>query len=318
MSQIGLALGGIGGLLGGVGGILGSLSGNRAGRQARDYAAARATEGMDRTLGLLFGSPLIGARNYAGNRPMDMTGVRLADATGGSLLSRFNRNVANAQNRGNRLLQSVRQAGARNLADFNAGTADMLDVARGSEQIADSYASGAEALIDEDAARALAAANALSMAALNARGLGGSTEVANQISNNALTTAREATRAKIGVRSERADRLLRARDQRLSLLDSRTGRRAALADQNIGREATIRSAVDDRDIQLRDAITRTLLAVMSGQVANPFIGQNTSSYYPGYSPLGSGLASLGRSVSGIGGYLAGRRRDDNNNDDDDR
>ncbi len=283
MSALGGALGIAGALAGSAAGFLGAQSANRAGRQARDWSNARTSEGMDRLLGFLYGQQGIDARSGGRGSTIDDTGVKLANAMGGSLDSQLRNNVRMSRVTGNRIV-----------GDYNAGAQASDALARGAEGIAANYGRGAEDLIDVDMGRALEGANRLAMAQLASRGLGNSTLVGNQISENGINAAREGLRQKIGVRRDTTDRVLQARSQTLANTRANTAGRTGIQAANL-----------DRTMQLRTGRQNTLLSAMNSGIMNPWLGASTTQYYPGYSSLGSGLNGLAQGLSGAGGFIAG-------------
>lgn len=262
-----------GGLLGGAGALFGSQSTNRAGRQARDYYNARTNEGRSLFLNTLYGGNQL---NNAGmfNDP----------------------NQTQLQNRGGLLGYNdktlKRSLGMYDKATglFNQDAARISGLASGAEGIARGYGAGANAMIDQETARSLRAANAVSQARLNAGGLGNSTFVANQLGNNQLNATRQANLQKLGVMQDTTDRVLGARENRIG---TERGLAAARTGLGTGRAALF------NDQRNRNAQFQA--AALQSSVVNPWLGQNTTSYYPGSSGAGSLFASLGTGLAGLAG-----------------
>jgi hypothetical protein len=265
---------GVGGAVAGTAGsMFGAASSNRAGRQARDWYHSRTNEGRSLFLNSLYG----------GNQ-LNNSGL-------------FNDpNQTQLQNRGGLLgyndktLKGTLRQYDRANRGFNQDASRISGLAAGAEGMARGYGAGAEALIDQESARGLKAANAQAQARLNASGLGNSTFVGNQLANNQLNSTRMANQQKLAARQQTLDRSLGARDNRVN-----TERALAAARMGIGTgRASLFSEGRNRNAQFQ-------AGALSSSVVNPWLGQGTSQFYPGVSGTGSGLATLGTSLAGLGG-----------------
>lgn len=72
-----------------------------------------------------------------------------------------------------------------------------------------------------------------------------------------------------------------------------------------GQKTGLQSALLDRNLNLRQAPLATELQTLTGPGFNWWQGQDTTRYYPGVSPSGSALSTLGNALSASGGYLLG-------------
>lgn len=340
-----------GGLLSGVGGIMGGVAANREGRKARDYSAKRTAEGMNRLGYAFFGAdpfneymrattlygqgdgsvaPYLNANanaNLFGNASPgsifgQMQGISGSAGAGrNAALGRFDRDSASLFGTG---LYNAQAVGglydrARNdtIGRFRSDMGRVAGVARG-------YGAGAEALIDEDAGRALTEANRISTARMAGSGLGNSTLLSNQMAGNTATIRRAAARDKVGVQRERADREMGA----LSAMASGTlgagtslyGQQAGALERGLGStldraasRSALRTGIEQDNIGRDEANRRNdllmALNVLQGPVMNPWLGAGTSQYYPGVSPGGSALTSVGNSLAMLGAY--GMARNEN-------
>lgn len=294
-------------------GALGSQSSNRAARQSRDWTNSRTSEGMDRLYGLLFGQQGLNARN--GLRPagpIDTSGAAVAPS--GGIAGYNDRTLARGQrmyNRGYNLFNRD----ASNIFGLASGAEDMaMQSGRGldrlgaeAEGFARQYGRGANAQIDAETANALQSANALSQARLNASGLGNSTLVGNALSGNALNAGLQAGRQKVDIQREMTDRLLGARQNRIQTGQLAAGRMLGARQNTIGTQqslAAARAGLNTGAASLfmdqRNRNASTLLSGMMSGVANPWLGQPTSQYYPGMSSAGSALAIVGTSLGALG------------------
>lgn len=174
---------------------------------------------------------------------------------------------------------------------FDSGMMDERNLYRASEGMARQFGQGGEALIDQDTARAIKAANQVAGASLAARGFGGSTMLANQQSQNQINATREGSKAKVGLRQQALDRVLGVR-----------GQAAASQNQNNSRRADLQGNLLNNTMLYRQQPIQTQLNTQMSGVMNPFLGANTTQYFPGVSPEGSALATAGNALGLYGGY----------------
>lgn len=289
MSGVAAAIAG-GAALSAGGGMLSAASGNRAARQQRDFNDVRTGQNYDRIYGLLTGNDQAIRRRYdagSGTTPgagdkwfqknADLSGITLGNTAFGK--GGF---IGNSKN----TIKMARNQGAQTLKNYSNAAAGTLDTARRSEATARGFGRGEEALIDQEMQRALSGANAMSLAAGNARGLGNTSIIGDQFSQNAINSAREAAKAKVGVRRDTLDRVLQAQ-----------GRQAGIQGEQASTMANLSNLNTDRATQLRDQFAKTLLALMQG------MGGSSTFNPPGYSVAGQGVGAAGNTLSGIGGLL---------------
>lgn len=275
-----------GSLLGAAGSFFGAQSDNRAARKQRDYLSDRLTEQGGRSINVLFGGNRFDTRSWrdGGFRPREGQVNPFEDPNDPGIFARLEGLGPAYQKR----------FGQQVIAPYKRDAYEQRGLAEGAEGIAAEYGRGAEALIDEDASRALTGANRMSSSALTARGLGGSSIVGNQIAGNTRDINREATRQKIDVRKENTDRRLNARSQRIGVLDQ-TGRGLA----------TLRESMNNNRLGLDQQSTLFRANTLLGPIFNPY-SASTNIPIAGASPGASALGSLGTSLSGFGGFMAGR------------
>lgn len=274
MSQFLSDYGGLIGLgLGAAGSVIGGQAPNRAGRQARDWTNARNNEYRANYANSLFG------RQWLNNNGQVNPGQ--TDPLASGSLNLFGQN----QNTLRRTMNLYGQA----QQGFEGDAGRIGQMAGGAEGIARGYGAGSNALIDQQTARAIKAANATSQARLNAGGLGGSTFAANQQANNTLLGNLGAAEQKNEIRRQTTDRVLGARQNRV-------GTERALSSARTGL-ATGRAGLFDAS---RRANTNFQNQALTSQIMNPWLGQSSSQYYPGSSPGGSLFATLGTGIAGLG------------------
>lgn len=172
-----------------------------------------------------------------------------------------------------------------------------------------------EGVIRSDAAEALANMNQASDARLGA--LGVNTLASNQRAGNAAEINRETNRALTDVADRRAqlvggsqgfqaqalsrlfgDELDATRQLGSRNLDRAQAQALALAglrDQNVARGA-----------QLRAQPLNMELSLLGSPLFNPWLGRQTSQFYPGFSGIGTAFNEIGKGAGTYGGYLLGQ------------
>lgn len=277
MSGFGAALGG--GILSSIGGLLGGQSANRAGRQAKDLYTQQTNSGTNRYWNSLYGA---GGGGRAG---MD------AFTTGTSGPPTPSSDSLLGQQQGLANLYGQKTGGIN--SQFGQGVAGLNNLYGGSEGLAEQYGRGGEALIDQETARTLKGANQSSAAQLAASGFGNSTAGANQSSQNAINANLAGSEAKLNLRNQALQTRLGVR-----------GQQAGAQQTNIGRQADLSGNQLNNQMGYSQQPIQTQLSALNSSVMNPFLGQNTSQYYPGYSAAGTALANSGNALGTYGGYQA--------------
>lgn len=291
----GLLAGGIGGGLSALGGVLGAGAQRTATNQARDMYLQNAIEGKRQLGSLLYGDGYWSgfaadpnARQYGLYHPESpVTSIvqhRPDQPSANSILGRQTALGDLYENR-SRGIQS----------DFDAGAANLRGLYANSEGLASQFGQGGEALIDQDSARSLKAANRVAGADLASRGFGNSTMLATVKSQNQMNSAREGAKAKLGLRQQALDRILGVR-----------GQRAASDNTNLGRRADLQNSSLNNLMLYRQQPIQTELNAQMSNVMNPLLGQNTSQYFSGVSPGGTALTTAGNALGTAGGYMMGR------------
>lgn len=142
--------------------------------------------------------------------------------------------------------------------------------------------------------RALAGLNRQTQSRLLSSGLGNSTLLTQQMSGN-TRNVREAEDNAMGSVS----------DRQLSMLSGIRQGNLSAAYGRAGQKTGLQSGLLDRNLNLRTAPLTTELQMTTGAGFNPWLGRDTTQYYPGVSPGGSALSTIGNSISGVGGLMLG-------------
>lgn len=261
------------------GSLLGASRGNRLARQQRDWYDKRTGDGAQRLTNAYWGA---GAGNPAA---WSVPGGALPTPDAGSILGRLRGLGDYGESRGREIV-----------ADYNADTGRLTNLAAGAEGMADQWGRGRDKIIRQDSADSLRDMNDASRAALAASGFGASTAVADRLASNAESVGRNQQRALQDLGEAQIDRRLGARTQRLNVeggrASGRTGLQTGLLSQSIG---------------LREAPIRAEMSAVESPIMNPWL-HYAGAYQPaGASGLGSALSNIGGLATSYGGYLLGQQ-----------
>lgn len=289
---------------------LGAQAEGRDGRKARDWYHRRTGEGAARIANPFFGYDAWSDLSFGSTGDTSGPGARAAhqrfeDRIGGSIFDQ----IKGLSSRYGDLNQSIfdRQQGGFDALN-RRGNADLASAqmfGRGLVNTARSYGDGSERLIDEDMERQRRAADRSSLAALSARGLGNSTLVGNQLSGNALESARTGSRLKDEVRRARTGLEMGAMQQANAAEMGVRGRNYGSIFDQIGHTTALGERTFGRGQTLESAPLNATLTMLGNPMLNPWYGQNTGQYYPGVSALGSGMATAGNALGAFGGFMGG-------------
>lgn len=251
---LGLGLGGMG--LSALGGLMGGQSSRTAAHQARDMALGNAVQGQRNLGSRLWGRGFTSDQDWTFDKTILRQNIP-GQADDDSILGRMNALARTSAARGN----------------------ELEGLARGNEDIALGFGKGANASIDEQTAHDLKAANAQTLARLNAMGLGGSTLATDSLGANNERFSRGARAQKVGVQQATTDRRMSARSARVGVGASNLERNTRLAQDPLNLEYN----------------------ALNSSIMNPFLGGNTNQYFSGQ----SGAASAASGAAGTLGVLSG-------------
>jgi len=219
---------------------------------------------------------------------------------------------------------------AKTLADYDAasrifGRQGAQDVSRAQYQTGDlvgtakQFGKGREDIIRRDAQRGLNNANAGSTAEMIASGLGASTLTQNAKAQNARTYGDIQSNALQSLGDSQLSAIMGAkqwgygneneinqagRNRMLSREGGRTALQGQQTDRLAGRMAGgsgIQERNADRNTQLGMQAPMLKYSMFQSPQFNPFLGMDTTRYFPGASPGGAFMSSVGNSMSAAGG-----------------
>ena len=178
--------------------------------------------------------------------------------------------------------------------------------------IAGRYGAGREDQIRRDTAKYQSNLNDQTSALMAAKGFGGTLE-ANQRAGNARSAQETMNDAITSLRESQTDRMLGAQAALTGTQANMMSGRDAITQAMLGNEygrAGQRTAYDignlDSQMAYKMMPVQSILGIMQGSVMNPWLGQNTSQYYPGASPIGNALATGGNAAAGLGSAMLGK------------
>lgn len=147
---------------------------------------------------------------------------------------------------------------------------------------------------ERDAARREQSLNRSSLASLAGAGLGGSSLAASQMQGNSRGIAEGLA------------------DQTRNINQARTGFMANLDNTNINRSmqgglarGDFARGIDTQVFQAQQSPISAKFGLTTGAAFNPFLGQNTTQYFPGVSPSGAMASSIGNTLGAAGGTALG-------------
>jgi hypothetical protein len=147
---------------------------------------------------------------------------------------------------------------------------------------------------ERNAARREQALNRGSLASLANAGLGGSSLAASQMQGNSRGIAEGLA------------------DQTRNINQAKTGFMANLDNANINRSmqgglarGDFARGIDTQVFQAQQSPISAKFGLTTGAAFNPFLGQNTTQYFPGVSPSGAMASSIGNTLGAAGGTALG-------------
>lgn len=181
-----------------------------------------------------------------------------------------------------------------NEGTFSKETNDLLGMGDANLQSARGYGAARSAEAQRDADRMLGQLNATTRARAMASGVGGGTGVLNQLAGNTQTVyeALQRQRNEIG-------------DQNLALTSGIRQNNMGTAGNRLGSLAALRQGNTLQSQSLRQQPLQTELSLLTSPAMNPYLGQNTTQYFPGVSGQASAYGSFGNSLSALGGLGMG-------------
>lgn len=190
--------------------------------------------------------------------------------------------------------QQYQQGGQGILRGFDTQAANLSQQADAIGREAQGYGAQERRDININADRTLQGLNRQTLGRLASSGLGDSTLMSSAMAGN-TRSVNEGRATSLGNLNDRQINLLTGLRQgalgvRTGLMQQRTGLQTGLLDQGY---------------QAQLAPINTQLAALQGGVMNPWLGQNTTQYFPGVSPGGSALSSIGNTLSAAGGTALG-------------
>lgn len=188
----------------------------------------------------------------------------------------------------------AREGNKRLLSDYDLDSRRLERRGRVAEDEVRKYGMGREAQIERDVGKAHKSADAMDMADMIASGLGSSTLTSSAKRANARTFGDLESDAKQDLADERLQKYLDVFGKSTEQMAGRSFGRASLADTVLTRDASLAA---------QPAMARQNL--FGSKTFNPFLGQDTTAYFPGLSPWGVGMSSFGNSATAKFGAVMG-------------
>lgn len=297
MSALNLGLLAGGSLLSGLGGIIGGNSQRRQQETQTQWGRSQVLDQQSRLADALFGPSWrqyrvdsdLAAQEAMAGRPGAFAKLKMSPELNRQLTGL---NQGSLLDRMEQLQRQFASQGRSQMGAYNAETGRLANQANGLGLMAGMWGQGRDAIIDQDAKRALTSANQAAQARLAASGLGGSTLTTQAMAGNAERINQNVNRAKQDVSEGRIDRQLGAGNTALNLASQRASGRVGL--QNIFNERNLGLAMRPVDSRL---------SLLTGGGLNPYSAGNIPNYQPAQSGIGSAIGSIGNTAAGLGSML---------------
>ena len=193
------------------------------------------------------------------------------------------------------LAQQASARGQKLMGDYNADTGRLTQMGNAMGLGLASYGEGEKARVKREAKDTNLAMDRAAIAKLNAGGFGKSTIAANAVAENARQVNNTLSDQLGAIKDKQFQTGLGIQQANLGLANDRATRRTGLQGQ-----------LNDQEYQYALAPLAAKQSLLTSNVFQPFLGQNTTQYFPGVSPSGASANAWGGFMSGTGGTLFGK------------
>lgn len=184
--------------------------------------------------------------------------------------------------------------GGQMMTDFNADTGRLTQQANAMGLGLASYGEGEKARVRREAKDTNKAMDRQAVARLSASGLGNSTLTSNALNENARL-----------VNNTLSDQIGRINDQKFQTGLGIQQANLGLASDRASKRTGLQGTLNDQRYQYDLAPVAAKQALLTSNVFQPFLGQNTTQYFPGVSPSGASSNAWGGFMQSTGGTLFG-------------
>lgn len=193
------------------------------------------------------------------------------------------------------MAQNASARGQKLMGDFNADTGRLEQMGNAMGLGLASYGEGEKARVKREAKDTNLAMDRAAIAKLNAGGFGKSSIAANAVAENARQVGNNLSDQLGAIKDRQFQTGLGIQQANLGLATDRATRRTGLQGQ-----------LNDQEYQYQLAPVAAKQALLTSNVFQPFLGQNTTQYFPGVSPSAASANAWGGFMSGTGGTLFGK------------
>lgn len=193
------------------------------------------------------------------------------------------------------MAQGASARGKALMGDFNADTGRLEQMGNAMGLGLASYGEGEKARVKREAKDTNLAMDRAAIAKLNAGGFGKSSIAANAVAENARQVGNNLSDQIGAIKDRQFQTGLGIQQANLGLATDRATRRTGLQGQ-----------LNDQEYQYQLAPVAAKQALLTSNVFQPFLGQNTTQYFPGVSPSAASANAWGGFMSGTGGTLFGK------------
>lgn len=180
------------------------------------------------------------------------------------------------------------------VSDYDLDTLRQREAGQGLDRQARQYGKQEALRIKRDSERALAGLNRVTEGRMISGGFGNSTVNTSALAGNTQ-------RAQEGMN----DALGRLSDRQIQMLTQIGMQNNGMNAARAGGRTALQSGLLDRNLSLQSAPLQAEMGLLTSPIFNPYVGQNTTQYFPGVSPSGAFGQTVGNSMSAVGGQMLG-------------
>ena len=255
-----------------------------------------------------------------------------AQTGGNSILSGYDQATKALMDQAGGIQSQARQMYQRNTGTLSGlgqqGWGNAMALSQGAENMAANYGQGARDVINSDFDKNQRNIADVMMAQLRSSGLASSTAGSGALSRALTQNEAERARANNDLSMGIADRVLAARGQTVGVQQNATnsmlgtlgqqfrqeqaampdlaGSQLSLLAQRYGGQTGLQQNNLAQQLQYQMLPIQATMGVEQSSVMNPWLGQNTSSYYPGNTGAGQAVGGFGNALASFGGYQYGQ------------
>jgi hypothetical protein len=224
---------------------------------------------------------------------------------GGGYLGQLGSLAGTAGARGDQLMRDYNADTGRLQSGYQSDTGRLTQMGNAMGLGLASYGDGERQRVRREAKDTNTAMDRQAVARLNASGLGQSTLTANALSENARNVNNDLSDRLGQINDRQFQAGLGIQQANLGLANQRATGATSLATDRATRGTGLQGQLNDQRYQYDLAPVAARQSLLTSNVFQPFLGQNTTQYFPGVSPSAGSANAWGGFMQGTGGTLFG-------------